>query len=77
MKTITSASLEISLELELWSLFFPSGFSTVEKVRGEGGSVKPQLPEHQGSDGPLRSGCELASNYLQDSLVTGEAAERI
>lgn len=27
-KTITSTSLETSLELELWSLFLPSGFTT-------------------------------------------------
>lgn len=36
MKTITSASLEISLELELWSLFFPSGFPSGYSGEGEG-----------------------------------------
>lgn len=50
MKTITSTSLETSLELELWSLFLPSGFNPVEKVRGEGGLVSPQLPEQQESN---------------------------
>lgn len=50
MKTITSTSLETSLELELWSLFLPSGFNTVEKVRGEGGLVSPQLPEQRESN---------------------------
>lgn len=50
MKTITSTSLETSLELELWSLFLPRGFNTVKKVRGEGGLVSPQLPEQQESN---------------------------
>lgn len=43
MKTIPSPSLETSLELELWSLFLPSGFNTAEW--GGGGSGSPHLPE--------------------------------
>lgn len=58
MKTITSTSLETSLELELCSLFLPSGFNTVEKVRGEGGWVKPTTPRAAGVRQPLRTGSE-------------------
>lgn len=56
VKTITSTSLETSLELELWSLFLPRGFNTVEKVRGEGGVSKPTTPRAAGVQQPLRTG---------------------